>query len=405
MLAVVLGVVIPIFLLVDASLLIGVPGYVPPWYGYLFLGFAWWLNRMGALHTAACLLVFMFPVVALSHVALGQSANVQMTLSFLAVSPMVAAIFLPLRGVAVLSGVNLSGILALPLVGAGPLRDVTVIASSFGVNALGAALSIAFVAFRDRVEADRRAELKAQEELLRHGQRLEAMGQLAGGVAHDFNNLLTVISGNVELLRAERPSPELDDIAEAARSGAELARQLLTTARRGPVASEELDLVALVRETGSMTARLIGSTVRHELELPDRAVPVVADRQQLQHVLLNLAANARDAMPEGGVLRLAVGSQDLDAEAAHPLGLEPGRYGKVEVTDTGVGMSAETLARALEPFFTTKPAGKGTGLGLASAFGSARQAGGTLHLASVLGSGTTVTLWLPLHQPAAPAPA
>ncbi|MBI3374931.1 MAG: PAS domain S-box protein [Betaproteobacteria bacterium] len=245
-------------------------------------------------------------------------------------------------------------------------------------------------------------ERGATEETLLHAQRLEALGQLTGGVAHDFNNLLMVITGNLQMLEdlaAERP-PELALARQAigaAERGALLTRKLLAFARKQPLHPRLVDLNHLMTEFRDLTQRTLGENVSVHVKLDPALPALAADAAQLETALLNLALNARDAMPGGGVLTLETGRIRVGAEQ-RPSGseLDPGEYAVVTVSDTGTGMAPDVLARAIEPFFTTKEVGKGSGLGLSMVYGFARQSGGTAQLSSAPGRGTTVRLCLPL---------
>jgi two-component system cell cycle sensor histidine kinase/response regulator CckA len=224
-----------------------------------------------------------------------------------------------------------------------------------------------------------------------HAQKMEYVGQLAGGVAHDFNNLLTVISSGIQLgLAAALPAAiagGLRDAAQAARSATALTRQLLAFSRKQPMAPTLLDLNEALRRMETMVVRLLGEGVRLFTSYAENLPPIRFDRSQLEQILLNLAANARDAMPEGGVLDVTTS-------------LAPANQGVVlSLTDNGIGMSEATLARVFEPFFTTKEVGKGTGLGLAMVSSSVEQNGGRIEVASELGRGTTFKLYLPAAQP------
>jgi signal transduction histidine kinase/ActR/RegA family two-component response regulator len=240
---------------------------------------------------------------------------------------------------------------------------------------------------------------EAAEARLRQAQQLEAIGQLTGGVAHDFNNLLTVILGNAELIGRE-PSAQAralaDDVRAAAERGAQLTRRLLAFARRQPLEPQVLDLDATVEGTRALLARTLGERVVVETRLAGALPCVVADPHQVENAVVNLAINARDAMPDGGRLVLATGLVALDGDAAAQREIPPGRYAVLTVTDAGTGMPPEVLARAFEPFFTTKGPGRGSGLGLSTIYGFAKQSGGHVEIASEVGRGTTVRLYLPL---------
>jgi hypothetical protein len=223
-------------------------------------------------------------------------------------------------------------------------------------------------------------------------QRLESLGQLAGGVAHDFNNLLGVILNYTTLVSRRVDDPvargDLDEIRSAAERGASLTRQLLTFARRDTARPEKLDVTAAVRHVASMLNRTLGEHIELDLELTGEPLVVVCDRTQLEQILLNLAINARDAMSDGGVLVISAAAEPPSAP-----GEPPGVV--LSVSDTGHGMPAEVADRAFEPFFTTKPRGRGTGLGLATVYGIVEQNHGSVDIETAPEEGTTVTVWLP----------
>jgi nitrogen-specific signal transduction histidine kinase len=234
----------------------------------------------------------------------------------------------------------------------------------------------------------------------RQASRMEAVGQLAGGIAHDFNNLLTAILGYAQLL-SERPLgeaalAEVAEIGRAAERAASLTRQLLAFSRQQVQKVAVFVLNDVVSNTESMLARLLGEDVRITRDLAPGLGRVKADPGQIEQVLVNLAVNARDAMPKGGTLRIETRDVDLDETyvAAHPAGT-PGPYVMLAVSDDGCGMDAATLARIFEPFFTTKPAGKGTGLGLATVYGIVKQSGGFVWVYSDPGHGSTFRIYLP----------
>jgi two-component system cell cycle sensor histidine kinase/response regulator CckA len=232
----------------------------------------------------------------------------------------------------------------------------------------------------DSMEEQRRLEHQVQQR-----QKMEAIGQLAGGIAHDFNNLLTVIGGNAMLLNMGELSDDarehVDQITAAAERASALTRQLLTFSRAREPKLDLVDINAVIGSVEGMLRRLIGENVRIETELADDLAPVRADPVQLEQVLINLALNARDAMPGGGRLRIGTAASEEGVA--------------LEVADDGVGMDDETRERIFEPFFTTKPAGEGTGLGLANVYGIVVQAGGEIHVVSAPGEGTTFTIDLP----------
>jgi two-component system, cell cycle sensor histidine kinase and response regulator CckA len=248
------------------------------------------------------------------------------------------------------------------------------------------------------------------ERQLRQAQKMEAIGRLAGGVAHDFNNLLTVILGEAEATRdLDLPAPAraaLEEIGRAAGRAAGLTAQLLAFSRQQPTQPTTFGLNGLVQGMEQMLRRLIGETYDCRLDLaaaPDR---VLADRGQVEQVLMNLVVNARDAMPGGGRLSLETRTVSLDRHFNQERGLpRPGPYVLLAVSDTGAGMSEEVKAHLFEPFFTTKPAGQGTGLGLATSYGIVQRAGGYIGVYSEVGHGTTMKVYLPLAEQAASAPA
>jgi len=242
-------------------------------------------------------------------------------------------------------------------------------------------------------------ERHATEERLRQSEKMNAVGQLTGGVAHDFNNLLTVVIGNLDLAM-DRVQPELRPAVEgalrAAERGAALVRQMLAFSRRQTLIAETLDLNHVVTGMEQMLQRTLGEDVEIEMRLATPLWAALADRAQVESALLNLAINARDAMPAGGKLTIETDNAHLDLDyAAHNSEVVPGDYVALAVTDTGTGMTPEVLGHAFEPFFTTKEVGKGTGLGLSMIYGFAKQSHGHVKIYSEVGHGTTVRLYLP----------
>src|SRR5581483_1529082 len=234
----------------------------------------------------------------------------------------------------------------------------------------------------------------------RQSQKMEAIGLLAGGISHDFNNLLGVILGNADLL-LQKDQPEAqqhyaEEIKKATQRAAQLTRQLLAFSRKQVLYPTLLDLNAVISDVGKMLRRVIGEDVEIITEFAPGLGSIRADRGQIEQILMNLAANARDAMPNGGKFRLRTENSQLGAcdLATHPY-VQPGRYVRLSVSDTGTGMSEEVRARVFEPFFTTKPQGRGTGLGLATVYGIVKQSGGFIWLTSAPGAGTTFDIYLP----------
>jgi PAS domain S-box-containing protein len=275
----------------------------------------------------------------------------------------------------------------------GELIDVSISTAPLH-DAVGKVDGIAaiFVDIRDR---------KVLEAQLRQAQKMEAVGQLAGGIAHDFNNLLTIIRTASELLLADigPDDPRRDDveeIEEAAQRAASLTRQLLAFSRQQVLEPQVVDLNRVVAELEPMARRLVEETITVVTSLAGDLHPVIADRNQLDQVILNLVVNARDAMPDGGTLRIETGNVVLDEgfSSTHPTA-RPGPHVVLSVTDTGSGMDAATQARIFDPFFTTKPVGQGTGLGLATVYGIVKQSGGHIYVSSEVGRGSSFRVYLP----------
>ncbi|MEP6830014.1 MAG: PAS domain S-box protein [Rhizomicrobium sp.] len=242
-------------------------------------------------------------------------------------------------------------------------------------------------------------DLELAQEALFQSQKMDAIGQLTGGVAHDFNNLLMAILGSLELAKKRLPNdPQvtrlLDNAIQGAQRGSVLTQRMLSFARRQSIEPKSIDLPILMGNMIDLLQRSIGPNVRIETSFPASLPPVQADENQLELALLNLTVNARDASLEGGVINIAAREETF--QSGHPVGLPAGRYVCITVSDNGEGMDAETLARAAEPFFTTKGVGKGTGLGLSMVHGMAEQIGGRFVLNSTPGQGTTAEIWIPV---------
>ena len=255
-----------------------------------------------------------------------------------------------------------------------------------------------------RLEAEvehRTHELTATQNALRQSQKMEAIGQLAGGIAHDFNNMLAVVISGLNLLqrRLDRGDTNvgayIDGAMDGAMRAAVLTQRLLAFSRQQPLAPEVLDANGLVRGMEELLTRTLGETIGMEFVTSAGLWAIHADLNQLENVLLNMAVNARDAMPDGGRLTIETANVHVDDAYAAEAAIEPGQYVLIAVSDTGAGMTPEVLAKAFDPFFTTKEVGKGTGLGLSQAFGFARQSGGHIRAYSEVGIGTTFKLYLP----------
>ena len=264
------------------------------------------------------------------------------------------------------------------------------------VRARTAALETAHAQLQ--AESDRRERAQAA---LMQAQKVETMGQLVGGVAHDFNNLLMAVIGNLDLLAKNlgddpRQNRLLNGAMEGARRGATLTQRLLAFARKQELQIRPTDVLSLVEDMRGLITRSVGPLVQVEVHAPEGVPPVSVDPNQLEMALLNLSVNARDAMPDGGMLSIVLD----EAVAAEGGSLAPGRYVRLSVEDTGEGMDEATLAKAIEPFFSTKGVGKGTGLGLSMVHGLAEQSGGLFHLESTVGVGTKAQLWLVIAQDA-----
>ena len=253
------------------------------------------------------------------------------------------------------------------------------------------------------LEAKVREEVAIREQVqerLAQAQRLEALGQLAAGIAHDFNNVLQAVSGGLTLIEKRADNADLVrrfarmalDVAER---GATITGRLLAFSRRDELRAEAVDTEDLFVALKEMLAPTLGAAITLHASAAPRIPKLLADKGQLETVLVNLAVNARDGMPDGGALTIIAEAEELAEPTLHPGGLAAGRYVRLTVADTGIGMDAATLARAAEPFFTTKPVGRGTGLGLPMARGFAQQSGGGFAIESAPAQGTTVTLWFP----------
>ena len=271
----------------------------------------------------------------------------------------------------------------------------------FGVPATAFFIALILLAMRTTsglyAEAERR---EAAEASLRQSQKMEAVGQLTGGVAHDFNNLLTIILGNLQLALRHtsegRQQRLLTNVYHAAERAAELTKRLLAFSRNQPLNPRPIDANRLVADMSDLLGRTLGETILIETVRGGGLWLTEVDQAELESALLNLAINARDAMPSGGKLTIETGNASLDEAYCESVdGVKPGQYVMISITDTGTGMSQEVISKAFDPFFTTKPAGAGTGLGLSQVHGFVRQSGGHIRIYSEPGEGTTVKIYLP----------
>ena len=253
-------------------------------------------------------------------------------------------------------------------------------------------------------------ERRQLEDQLRQSQKMEAIGRLAGGIAHDLNNALTAIAGYAELALGELTSEttaraDVEEIRRAAERAGSVTRQLLAFSRKQLIEARIFDLNETVTAIARLLSRLLGSDVRVETHVAPVALPVRADPGQIEQAIINLAVNARDAMPAGGRLALTTALETVDEEFARThVPMTPGDYAVLFIADTGHGMTRETQARIFEPFFTTKEIGKGTGLGLSMVYGTLTRSGGFIFVDSEVGHGTTFRLYFPAAHAAAPTP-
>jgi PAS domain S-box-containing protein len=531
LLAGMMALLITIFVVVDTIFMIARPGYVPPWFGYLFLFTAYALARTRYHAVGAAVLLAMFPIVVFVMTVSADVMEPTVTVGFLVVGLLLGTIFLEIRGLIIQTAIHVAVLVAISIVMPNVELSETEFTATVALNALIGGLAVLHVHHRNHIERARQAALREAEELqslalaaaamgtwdwridadhvaiserlaqilgcsreqfggnfeallakvhvddrarvrahldealgwqipdaelnlssrpghradfqhrvirpdgsvaivevharvtrddagralrvtsavvdvtarrkleerLQTSARVEALGRLAGGIAHDFNNLLMVIQANIELTQLRRKRlgrtdewPEMEEMLEAVNSGASLIKQLLTTSRQAVIEPKLVDLNAAVRTASEMIRRFISKRIDVVLELDPQLWLAKVDPHQIQQALLNLATNARDAMPDGGRLILRTSNQTRVAGDEHP-----GEWVAISISDTGVGMDEETKRRAFEPFFTTKSLGDGTGLGLAMVYGTVVQSQGFVRLESTLGEGTTIDLMFP----------
>ncbi len=306
----------------------------------------------------------------------------------------IALAYLTLGAVWVLASEWVLPGLGVPTGGGRALEGLAFVAASTAV--------VFFLVFREfGVDRATLEEREAVERRLAAAARFEAIGQLTGGIAHDFNNLITAIAGNLDSYLGRRNgrarSVELEEAKRSTDRAAELTRQLLAFGRRQDLHPERIDVNEVIRDMSSLLHRLIGDRIRITTACDQRLWTVHADPGRVEQVVMNLAINARDAMPDGGELVLRTSNAPIDEEQSRrfPFPFEPGEYVRLDVEDTGVGMDADTQTHIFEPFFTTKPEGEGTGLGLATVYGIVKQSGGYIDVCSVPGDGATFSIFLP----------
>ena len=350
-----------VFACLDLGFVITRPGYMPPWEGYLLLTISYLLSRTRIYCCGAWLATLMFPTVAASQAIWGGQHSYG-ALAYAVLAPLFAGLFLGGLASGVMAVLVPACIIAIPLVSGGTVAYAKIV-DPFVASVLGGLLAVAYAVRRDQIERRGEESSRLHEAQMLQMQKMEALGRMAGGIAHDFNNLLTVISGGVELLARHGPAKELKLIDSATASAQELTAQLLTLSRQGVVDHSSTNLRNVLLGVHQLLYRIIGEDIEIRVTCSPDVHHVALGGSQLQQVLLNLATNARDAMPRGGVLEFVAKNAD------------DGRV-LLSVTDTGDGMDEVTAQKVFEPFFTTKSVGKGTGLGMSMVFGLVTQAGG-----------------------------
>lgn len=266
--------------------------------------------------------------------------------------------------------------------------------------------NMVFALGKHMTEEEQRAEaLRLTEKALRQAQKMEAVGQLTGGLAHDFNNLLMGVTGNIEMLQSRLNKGRGDDMGryitgalDSSRRAAALPHRLLAFSRRQALVPKPTHIDTLIEGIADLLQRTVGPSIEMHVSGTFGLWPTLVDPHQLENALLNLCNNARDAMPDGGHLSIGTDNLSLDRDMAEQHELPPGDYVALYVSDTGTGMPPEVIGRAFDPFFTTKPLGMGTGLGLSMIYGFARQSGGAVRIISALGQGSTICIYLPVLQ-------
>jgi signal transduction histidine kinase len=317
--------------------------------------------------------------------------------AFMTLGVLLASVFLSLRATALVAGLSIAGVLATVAL-VPELRAPERYLPPLMFQAVLYPLLLLATLHRDRLERERQRSLLATSAAVAEAQRLEALGRFASGIAHDFQNLLAVISSNVNELRRRvgAGADEVEDVDAAVERSAALVRQLLTFARRQPPEPRLVSPAEVVAGLEGILRQLAGAGVRLELERAPSAVKVLADRSQLEQVVMNLVVNARDAMPGGGAIRISVRDGEVvPGDAAAREGAPPGRHAVLEVSDTGTGMPEEVRRRIFEPFFSTKGPGRGNGIGLAIVHGIVKQSGGHVAVRTAPGEGSTFTVRLP----------
>lgn len=358
------------------------PGYVAPWQGYAMLLASYALSRSVYYRLGAVLTTSMFPLVAISMVIAGTPDGAR-PFSYALLAPFFASLFLGVRGATIFAVVTPAAVSLVPIAFGVKLDDYV---DTLAANIMGGLVAVSYALHRDWVEERRKEQNARHEAEIMHMQKMEAIGRMAGGIAHDFNNLLTVIAGGTEILSRNSDRKEIKLIESATRSAQELTERLLTLSRQQVVGGARVDVASALEGTEQLLSRIIGEDIRLEVLVDPEVGHVNLSKGQLQQVLLNLATNARDAMPRGGVLTF---------EARH----HSGDCVRLVVRDTGGGMPESVRVRVFEPFFTTKRVGEGTGLGLAMVFGLVNQAGGVIEVESKVDEGTSFVLLLPRAQP------